>query len=259
MNISLYLDRQTFVHQFDGRTKVLGLLLVFVLALIFSDPWYLLGLMAGLLWLGNYAQVLSNVRRLWILLALLFVYSVLLWPWFIEGHTPLVMIGDHLITVEGVQHGVSMGLRLNVMLSSGLFLLSIMTIEEFATALQQLGVPRAMGFTFSLAFRWVPTLLGAVGTVVQAQQSRGLDLKSKSFLQKIRAYPPLVVPLIGHTLRQTNLLAMALESKGFSPNQPFRSLSRRALTTRDYWAWIGFGLILLACLWIRGKGYGTIS
>lgn len=259
MNISLYLDRDTAIQRFDGRTKVLGLLLLFGLALLFTDPWYLLGLMAGMVFLANYAQVLSNVKRLWILLVLLFVYSVLIWPFFVEGHTPFVRIGDSLITVEGVKHGISMGLRLNVILSGGLLLLSIMTIEDFATAVQQMGVPRPLGFMFSLAFRWVPTLLGAVGTVVQAQQSRGLDLTSKSYLEKIRSYPPLVVPLIGHTLRQTNFLAMALESKGFSPNQPYRSLSRRSLAGRDYGAWIGLGLILCGCLWLRWKGYGTIS
>ena len=208
MNISLYVDQDTAFHRFEGRVKVLGVCLVFLLAMMFSDPWYLFSFVAGLLGLATWSRVLRNIQKLWILLVLLFVYSMLLWPLFVDGHTPLFTIGDHLVTIEGVRYGISMGLRLNVMLISGLLLLSIMTIEDFANSLQQLGVPRALGFTFSLAFRWVPTLLGAVETVIQAQQSRGLDLRSQSIWQKIRTYPPLVVPLIGHTLRQTNLPAV---------------------------------------------------
>ena len=112
-----------------------------------------------------------------------------------------------------------MGLRITLMLISGVLLLSTTTIEEFTRALQRLGLPIAMGFTLSLAFRRVPNLLGATVTIVQAQRSRGLDLSSGTVLAKIRRHPPLVVPLIGHTLRQTRLLAMALESKGFGPRQ----------------------------------------
>jgi len=259
MTISLFLNHNTIIHRFDGRTKVLGVMLVFVLALMFSDPWYLLGLMAGMLGLAKVGKVLDNLKRLWVLLVLLFVYSLLLWPLFVEGQTPLIPMGNHVVTVEGVQHGLSMGLRLDVMLVGGLFLLSVMTIEEFSVALQQMGVPRPLGFMFSLAFRWVPTLLGTVGTVVQAQQSRGLDLRSKSYLEKIRSYPPLVVPLIGHTLRQTNLLAMALESKGYNPHESHRGVPRAPLGFHDYLAWVSFTIIFLVGLWLRGKGYGTIS
>ena len=259
MNLSLFIDRDTLIHRADGRTKVLGVCLIFALALMFSDPWVLTGLILGLLVFGALAHVLGNLRRLWVLLVLLFVYSLLLWPLFVEGQTPLMTLGNHVVTVEGVQHGLSMGLRLNVMLIGGLFLLSIMTIEEFSLAVQQMGVPRPLGFMFSLAFRWVPTLLGAVGTVIQAQQARGLDLQAQPFWQRIQSYPALVVPLIGHTLRQTHLLAMALESKGFNPKEPYRACPRSELNGLDYLAWGVFALIFLVCLWLWEKGYGTIS
>ena len=159
---------------------------------------------------------------------------------------------------EGVLHGVGMGLRLNAMLISGIVLLSTTAIEEFAEASNRLGVPRSLGFSLALAFRWVPNLLGSIGAVVQAQRSRGLDLQSKSLLGKIRQYPALVVPLIGHTLRQTNLLAMALESKGFGPGHQCRVIFQSRMKGLDYTALaIMIGLVL-GSIWMRLNGYGTI-
>lgn len=258
MNLSLYLDKGTWIHRLDARTKVLCLLGLFILSLMFSDPIFLVGLMGFVLGATIMAKSLANVKRIWILLLLLFVYSTLLWPFFVEGHTPLFEIGNQVITVEGVSYGLGMGLRLNVMLLSGMFMLSTTAIEEFTRGLHRLGMPHALGFALSLAFRWVPTLLGSVSSVVQAQRARGLDLPSGNMISKLRQYPPLVVPLIGHTLRQTNLLAMALESKGFGPGHQRRSLLDSAMNGVDY---LVLGMMLgtvAGSIWMRLNGYGTM-
>ena len=201
----------------------------------------------------------ANVRKLLVLLLLLFVYSSVLWPFFVVGQTPFMTIGKTVVTTEGLAFGLGMGLRLDLMVISGLLLLSTTTVEDFALALQRLGLPSSIGFAFSLAFRWVPTLLGAGATVIQAQQSRGLDLSAGTIGSRIRRYPPLVVPLIGHTLRQTTLLAMALESKGFGPDRrrnPYRIGSMGVL---DYLTLLAMGIVVGVAMWLRLNGYGVLD
>lgn len=158
MNLSLYLDRRTWIHQLDGRTKFLCLFGLFCLALLFSDPWYLLGLTA--LAFGGIlaARALENVKKLWVFLALLCMYSMALWPFFVEVQTSLFKVVNQEITVEGVAHGIGMGLLLDMMLLSGVLLLSTTPIEEFARSLQRMRLPSSLGFALSLAFRWIPTL-----------------------------------------------------------------------------------------------------
>ena len=246
------------MHRLDGRTKILCLLGLFSLSLLFSDPVYLLGLCAGVLALVLWAQSLHNLKKIWILLALLFVYSVVLWPFFVDGTTPLFTIGGLTVMREGVLHGMGMGLRLNAMLISGIVLLSTTSIEELGEASNRLGIPRPLGFSLSLAFRWVPTLLGSIGAVIQAQRSRGLDVQSKGVLGRIRRYPPLIVPLIGHTLRQTNLLAMALESKGFGAGQVRRPLFVSKMHGADFTALAVIAVLVVGGLWMRLNAYGTI-
>lgn len=258
MNISLYVDARTWLHRLDGRTKILCLLGLFSLSVLFSDPVYLLGLVGGVLGLVLWARSLHNVKKIWVLLVLLLVYNVALWPFFVEGTTPLFTIGAMTVMQEGVRHGMGMGLRLNVMLISGMLLLSTTAIEELGEASNRLGVPRPLGFSVSLAFRWVPNLLGSIGAVIQAQRSRGLDMQSKGVFGKIRRYPPLIVPLIGHTLRQTNLLAMALESKGFGAGQVRHPLCVSTMNRSDFAALAAIAILVLGSLWMKINGYGTI-
>ncbi len=255
----LYLDRDTWVHRLDPRAKVLSLLAIFAVALFFSDPRYLMIPLVLILLAATWARAWGNIKRMGLLLGSLFVYCLLLWPLFVEGRTPWLSVSGLEVTREGLQFGLGMGLRLNIMLIAGLVLLSTTTIEEFTLGLQHLGLPSTMGFALALAFRWVPSLIGSTGQIVQAQRSRGLDLAAGSFLARIRRYLPLIVPLIGHTLRQTRLLAMALESKGYGPairRQPYVELCLRG---PDVLAMAVMLAILVLTLWLRLEGHGTVE
>ncbi|NKB81432.1 MAG: energy-coupling factor transporter transmembrane protein EcfT [Nitrospirales bacterium] len=259
MSFSLYLDTNTWVHRLDGRTKIVCLLELFSVALLFSHPWYLLTLMSFVLMGMGAAKGMRNLQTMWVLLVLLFVYSMVLWPIFVNGQTPLLTIGNWVVSVEGLTHGMGMGLRLDVLVLSGMLFLTTTPIEDLSKSLQRFGLPPAIGFAISLAFRWVPTLLGSTTIIMQAQRSRGMDLASGGLLHKIRRYPPLVVPLIGHMLRQTNLLAMALESKGFGPSQPRMAYHAFSFQRQDYVALLSSNTLLGVSIWLNMHGYGTIN
>ena len=258
MTTSLFLDRETWVHRLDGRTKFLSTLILFSLTVIFSDPRYLLLVTILVVFAVLVSQSFLNVKKMWILLALLFSYSAVLWPFFVLGETPLMKLGSFVVTKEALAFGIGMGFRLDLMVISGLILLSTTKVEDFAVSLRRLGLPHAMGFAFSLAFRWVPTLLGAGATVVQAQRSRGLDLSCGTIGKRIRRYPALAVPLIGHTLRQTNLLAMALESKGFGSDRRGASTHTFELSWPDYLVLLMLTMVLGISLWLRLNGFGVV-
>ncbi|GJL66150.1 MAG: cobalt ABC transporter permease [Nitrospirales bacterium] len=257
MTISLYLDRDTWIHRLDARTKVLAVFALFILALLYTHPFYLF-IVWSLVMLGvASAQAFTNIRKILILLVLLFLYSAVLWPFFVEGHTPVFHVASIPIMAEGLIFGIGMGIRLNIMVMSGILLLSTTKLEDFALSLQQFGIPPSMGFALSLAFRWVPTLLSSSRTIVQAQRSRGLDLSSGTVIDKIRGYTPLVVPLIGHTLRQTTLLAMALESKGFSPGRRRHVYTQSRMTVLDYVILL-VAAVMVGVSWrLRVMGFGV--
>ena len=257
MDFFLYLDRNTWAHRLDPRTKVVSVAGLFLIALLFSDPRYLLIPTSVMLGLFIATGTWENVRKLWALIALPCLYCFLLWPLFVSGSTPWFTVGSHVLTKEAALFGLGMGLRLALMVLGGLFLLSTTTIEDFALALQRMGLPRSMGSAFSLAFRWVPHLIGCSTLIVQAQRSRGLDLGSGGFIHRLRRYPPLLVPLIGHTLRHTRLLAMALESKGFGPGVRRHNRIQPRMRPPDYMVLLVIAVGIIASVALRATGHGV--
>lgn len=255
----LYVSRDTPLHRLDPRTKIGAVVGLFIIALAFSDPRYLIVPTLLVLLLLAAARALPNVGKIWILLVLLLLYGIGLWPFFVSGRTPFLTIAGYPVTMEAAAFGMGMGLRVNLMLLSGLFLLSTTTIEAFMLALERLGFPAAASFALSLAFRWVPSLLGSAATIVQAQRARGLDLAAGGVLARLRRYPPLLVPLIGHQLRQTSLLAMALESKGFGPGVRRNGLVELRMRVADWMTLLIVAGAVALSLWLRWKGYGYID
>jgi energy-coupling factor transport system permease protein len=155
--------------------------------------------------------------------------------------------------------GLGMGIRLLIMVWGSVWLLSTTTIEELTQASQRLGLPSRVAFAFALAFRWVGILLGAGVGVFQAQRSRGLDISSGSIIERVRKYVPLVVPLIGHALRQTNLLAMALESKGFHPRAHRSFHITGKMESPDFTVLTFVFLLLGVSGWMRWQGFGALD
>lgn len=248
MDLFLYRDADTFLHRLDPRTKILGLVGLFTVALLFTDPRWLLGYLLVVVALALLGRCLVNLRKIWVLLVLLFLYCLVLWPLVLNG--PLE---------ETVAFSAGMGLRLNVMLIAGVVALSTTKVEDFTAGLQRLGLPGSMAFACSLAFRWVPTLLGTAKAIVQAQQARGLDLQGGNVVVRAGRYVPLMIPLMAHAIRQTRLLAMALEAKGFDPTATRIRDDGSRFAGADYAVLTGLMLILLGGLWLRWNSYGIVE
>lgn len=250
MNLFLYLDKDSPVHRLDPRTKIFLLLGSFVAAVLFFQPIPLLALLAVLLSYGIIGRALDNLRRIWILLLSIAVITILSWSVFARGATPLLWR----VTWEGLAYGIGAAVKIDSMIISGLIFLSTTKTEEIVLGLIRLRVPYQAAFAFSLAVRMVPTVIGTAVTVIEAQRSRGLDLESGGPLSRLRKYVPLLVPIFLHTLRNTDQLAKALESRGFGARRERTSYLEIGYQARDRIALALGGLILAAFLMGRFAG-----
>jgi len=259
MNIFLYLDRGTWVHYLDPRTKILGVLIIFILCLCFNHPLYMGAISLGVMLVALSAKALLNFWRLRFILLLLIVFSTVLWPFFAKGPTPLWSWGPLEVSRESLLYGIAMGLRLATFVAAGLIFLSTTRNEELTNGLIRLGVPYPVAFALSTALRLVPTFAGAGATIIQAQVSRGLDLESGTIFSRIGKFIPQAVPLFIYAIRHTNVLAMALESKGFNPQSPRTFYYEPQMRRTDYIVLILLGIILVALLYVRlGLGLGAV-
>ncbi len=259
MNIFLYLDKETWVHRLDPRTKIVGVWIAFTICLCFNHPLYMAGVSLGVMVIALSCKALQNFWRLRYILALLVLSGTLMWPFFVKGLTPLWSWGPFGVSRESLLYGIAMGLRLGTFVSIGLLFLSTTRNEELTNGLIRMGIPYPLAFALSTALRLVPTFASAGATIVQAQISRGLDLESGSIFSRVGKFIPQAVPLFIYAIRHTNLLAMALESRGFSPVSPRTFYYELHMRNVDYLVLVVLVVILGGSIYLRmGLRLGAI-
>ncbi len=255
MDPFLYLDRDTWVHRLDPRTKMLLLVGMFVLGFLFVNPLYGLAVLAVVLLFGYAAKSLVNLRRIWFILVMIAVMTVLLWSIFGSGETPLFWFVER----EALLYGIGSALRIDITIVAGMIFLSTTRNEEIATGLVKLGIPYRFAFAISTALRLIPTIAATGATIGQAQRSRGLDLDSGSIFQRVRKRLPLLIPVFVSTIRSTNIFSMALESKGFGASPTRTYFLLLTMTRRDTLLIVAFTVLLAAAVTLRLAGYGGID
>jgi energy-coupling factor transport system permease protein len=242
MNIFLYLDKNSWAHRLDPRTKMIGVLIIFTVCLCFNHPLYMAAVSLGVVIIAISAKTLYNFWRLHFILILLVMFSTVIWPFFAKGPTPLLSWGPLHVSRESLLYGIAMGLRLATFVATGLIFLSTTRNEEFTNGLIRMGLPYSIAFALSTSLRLVPTFAGVGATIVQAQVSRGLDLESGNIFSRVGKFIPQAVPLFIYAIRHTNMLAMALESKGFRPD------AKRTLYYEPHMRRVDYGVIVLLVL-----------
>jgi energy-coupling factor transport system permease protein len=256
MNIFLYLDRETWTHRLDPRTKILATLILFSLCLCFNHPAYLAAVTLEF-WSSPVSRACpisgSSVPP-----PPAFVFSTLMWPLSCQRADSLEW-GPLTVSRESLLYGIAMGLRLSSFVMAGLILLSTTRNEELTHGLIGLGIPYPVAFAFSTALRLIPTLAGAGATIIQAQVSRGLDLESGNIFRRMGKFIPQAIPLFIYAIRYTNLLAIALESRGFSPGAKRTFYYELRMAPKDYGILIVLGAFLAVAIYLRlGMGAGAV-
>ena len=260
MSIYLYKDRDSIFHRFHPVTKIFGLALFFVAAMLIIHPATILPFLAFVLLGGAFSGSLANLKKVWPFLVILFIFTFLIWCLFYGGQKEVFQLGRLRITEESILFGLGMGLRLDILFLLGLIFLSTTRVEEFTAGLQRLGLPYTFGFALSLAFRLVPVFMEAAFTIVQAQRSRGLDFGKGNLFQRLRRYPPVIVPVFMTALRKADGMAVALESRGFRPDwRCQRSYPQYSFGWQDGLALIAATSSALLHLLFLYWGWGSIS
>lgn len=255
MDMFLYLDLDTFVHRLDPRTKLLLMFLSFTMAVMYNNILVLGVLFVIVLCYGASGRILGNLKRIWIVLFMITLFSLVIWSIARGGETRFLIF-----TLEGLLYGVMIAIKTNLMIVAGMIFLSATKIEEISEGLVKIHLPYRGAFAFSTAIRLVPMIVATSYTIIQAQKSRGLDLDSGSIIQKIKKYVPLMIPTLISVIRGTNVFSMALESKGFGYSTHRTNYLELRLTGKDYLMML-LGLAILAgaiYLKVEGEIYDTI-
>lgn len=138
----------------------------------------------------------------------------------------------------------------NLLTVSFIFFSSV-TPQEMGDALRKMHVPYRFSFILTTAMRYVPLIGQKTRNIMDAQQSRGIDLRFRP--RNIKNIMALLVPLTIQSFMLAEQLGMAMEMRGFDrEGRTPRSANRLQLI--DYLV-ILFSLVLLGLFVGRQMGW----
>jgi energy-coupling factor transport system permease protein len=249
----LYVDRPSWLHRLDPRTKLAFVVLGSIVLLNFSHPVvsaiFLLGIHT-ILWSGKVPA--SRLRWAWQRMWPITVLILVLWPIFYpQGDEVLWQVWRVRITTQGVWQGLGTALRIDALAFVFLVLLFSTDQTRLVRGLVKLGLPYEWGLTLAIALRYLPTLYGIYTAVSEAQQARGWVVGEGSFIYRIKSYLPILVAVIVSALRLADNLSMALSARGFQPGAKRTYLRELELSPADKVCLLLLAVSLIVFLVVR--------
>ena len=148
-----------------------------------------------------------------------------------------------------LQAALLLATRLFNLLTVSFVFFRTVTPEEMGATLNKLGVPYGFAFILTTAMRYVPLIRLKIRHIIDAQSSRGIDLRPR--LRNVGNFLALLMPLLAQSFVLSDELAVAMESRGFG--RKGRSSRRQyGLTFLDCSLMVGALLLLvLFAFWER--------
>lgn len=264
-----YQPGNSLLHRLDVRAKLFAFAVLLVLSFLWGRWEPNLGLsvvaVALILWAG------ARPRQLLVLLGPLSIIVVIVMIFGAYSYNPETASLDASrevvfsfpggalpLTLGGVSYGVSLGLRIITMVIATSLLLLCTPIDHFVAAMRQARVPHVIVFIVMTALRFIPTLQYRAEQVLDAQRARGATVDQGGMIRRVRAYIPVMVPLLTSGIRMSDDLAAAMINRGWGATPRPTALFTLHAAARDAVALVVLLLILAAGITVRVLGWGIL-
>ncbi|MCL2491303.1 MAG: energy-coupling factor transporter transmembrane protein EcfT [Coriobacteriia bacterium] len=253
----MYIPGHSFIHALDPRVKLMIIVLVSILLFSINSP-FILGLIIVLILVGYLvARVpFRALRTIAMPIMLISIFTLLANTIAWGGVEPDITVSGLGISYPGALRGLYFMLRL-LALVSATTLIALTTspvsltdaITSILSPLRVLHVPvDDIALVFSIALRFIPTIADEAERIVLAQTARGAQFTTGSILTKVKAWIPVLVPLLVQLFRRADNLALAMESRCYTGEGRTR-LRELKWHLRDTLA-LGAALVLCIVAWV---------
>jgi energy-coupling factor transport system permease protein len=248
-----YVAGSSWLHRRNPLTKLLALALV-LLATFLLPPTVLPVLVAIILVVVWSAGLLRPTLRAMRIPALLLLSILVVNSLFFPGATDkLVTLGPLSVSREGLTFGlISAGRVIVAFLASIAFLFSTLA-DDTLEALIARGASHRISFVILSAVQMVPRMQERAGSILEAQQARGLSLEG-SFVRRVRALVPLIGPVLLGSLVDVRERTFALEARGFGASSERTAYRIVADPPADRWIRLGIIVLCVAVVVVAVTG-----
>lgn len=252
MRLFRYRPGSSFLHGLNPSIKLLAIALVSVAITFIFDVAtplaFLVLTLVALMTLGGLSPVFI-LRSLvpFLLVAFSFVFLNTIFHRDLGASTPLLDLGPLHLTWEGLEIGLSIGLRVLFLVSTSLLFVATTEPGKLVLSLvQQARLDYKLAFALLVAYRFVPIFANEYAIIRAAGRVRGVGTESGAW-SKLKALRRDAVPLLAGAIRRSERLAVAMDSRAFGA-YPDRTYLRQTPVKASDWAFLVGTLLVSAAL-----------
>jgi energy-coupling factor transport system permease protein len=207
----------------DPRTKLVLLIAVTVLCAFIENIILLIAMGVCLFALMALSKILKSVFKF-------MIFFIIFWATAIIITT--VITRD---LAYSVGYFSPFFARFFIILSAGFLFAFTTPPSKLAQSLQKLKFPPSIIFTFTITLRYIPTLAREAESIINALKLRGIKIKGMDLIKRPSYfYRGIIIPLIIRTIKISDEVAIAAESRGFKANYQRSSLNEIKLGRNDF-------------------------
>ena len=253
ISLGKYYKADSILHRTDPRIKTLLYLVYLVVIFMIRSPFALFAL--GMVIVIQLLMSKVNARVVWktispVLPLALFIMILNL----LTIRQGDVVFQWKIITVTdyGFTRASLMAIRLIFLILSTSLLLTLTTtplkiadaLESLFSPLKVIKVPvHEMAMMMSIALRFIPTLIEETDKIMKAQVSRGADYDTGTFVNRVKGYITVLIPLFVSSFRRAEELAVAMDARCYRGGEGRSKLNPLKLKGTD----VLVGLFMFVC------------
>ena len=219
----LYTPKQSVIHDLDPRTKLVLILMVTIICVFIQNIIWLLLLALAVFVCVVISKTLEKAAWLLGLFSLFWGVAIIL---------TFAVTGD---INYSLSYFSTFFARFFAIICTGLLFAFTTSPNDLAKALEKLRIPSSITFTLTIALRYIPTLFREVRAILDALKLRGVRLRGRDLIQNPNYfYRGVIIPLIIRTIKMSDEIAAAAESRGFGSPYERTSLRQIRFHKGDY-------------------------
>lgn len=265
-----YQDGDSFLYRLSGASKLLFFVLVSIACMTTYDTRLIIFIGLLSLYLFRLANIhwhqVSFIVKFISFFALINVIVVYLFaPEYGEKIYQARTVlwagwGRFYLTSQELFYLVNLSLKYFCTVPLAVLFLMTTHPSQFASSLNQIGVPYKIAYAVSLTLRYIPDVQEEFYMIRMSQEARGLELSKKAKLvDRIKGNLQIVIPLIFSSLDRIDTVSTAMELRRFGKNKKRTWYTYKNFSKQDVLTIVMAVLILavsLALFYInRGRFY----
>lgn len=240
-----YEEKNTWIHQLSGVTKLVFFLLWSITSMISYDTRILLVMLVCSVIIfamskTQWRQVGTVFKFIMVFLAInllaIFFFSPDQGTKIYGTSTEIVhLFGPYTLTQEQLFYEFNVMIKYFTVIPAVFMFIVTTNPSEFAASLNKVGVNYNIGYAVAIALRYIPDVQDDFAKIKHAQEARGIEMSKKAHLmERIKSMAAILFPLIFSSMDRIDVVSNAMELRGYGKHKKRTWYAGKPLKRNDY-------------------------